>query len=64
MCCLSVSCGRGKSTKLKLQGDSTYSAFGLAGKVLGGDQAGEEEREDGGLHCEGFRCGICCCCCR
>lgn len=30
----------------------TYSAVWLAGEVLGSDQAGEEEGDDRGLHCE------------
>lgn len=33
---------------------STYSAVRLAGKVLGSDQACEEEGDDRGLHCEDF----------
>lgn len=33
---------------------STYSAVRLAGEVLGSDQAGEEEGDDRGLHCEDF----------
>jgi hypothetical protein len=33
---------------------STYSAVRLAGKVLGSDQAGEEEGDDRGLHGEDF----------
>lgn len=31
---------------------STYSAVRLAGEVLGSNQAGEEESNDRGLHCE------------